>query len=1310
MRTILGHCGFAFVLFALAIASFQSVGRDRDRSTKSPCDYGTHELLSMKMEDAFSILMSLHSNVCLGPSWEDDIDQECIIQQQEQQQLANANEIAQEMGMVPEDYIDLSAKTKPPGDGDEKHPKKDHHREYHDPSKYHNKLSVDKRISLPDETNLFPFNVNGDAGVLTGFDEKCIDMFPNVNIMFYGESRTILYGCTNGVISLTPKDPGYSSPIMPASGPIVIAPFWADTDLSSSVDEKSGRIYYERIALDSEYASEYEEIIRENFPDQESFSATDIFLITYYRVYKYGSKQNYNTFQAAVAIQNQITFVFHRYATNGIQWYQVSGGTGYPALAVNAGDEFNYHAIPYSATSEVPKAAQESNVNRTGIWAFRVDTPLPFPDPSNQRTNLMRFFTTMGGANWPEKYGWGTATKIFLWFGVYCSTGCTEEQYQVNSCPVVKIVLESNQLEGDISAALLILKEFTYLEEIKLNGNWITGSIQDFSFPMLKKFEVGGNYISGLIPNFSGMPLLESLVLLNNPLSGTLHDFNNLPKLTSLGIGGSEDITGTIPNFKYMPLIDTIYIGDCNVYGSIPFFNNTVSLENLYLFGNRLTGPLPDNPNTPLLDSVLLSINELSGTIPNFQHYKRLTGLILNNNLLTGTIPNFSDLSRLSALYLSFNKLTGTLPEFDAVPQLAEILAYENELNGAVPNFKNLSSLVDLSLMTNKLTGPVQNFDSLPKLNILKLSNNYLEGTIPSLRFLGSLQILVLTNNKLNGSIPALTSLSGLKELNLGINQLSGQLPSFSAMPLLETLSLYDNLLTGMMNATSFANGLKHLRIFNNRLVGSVPRLSLSSLETLDISRNQFTGTLDSRIQIPSAKYIDFSNNLLTGSIPPPFGTLKNLQTILLSGNKFEGQLPDALWMLSNMVSLDLSDNNFSGDVGEFIVSSTDSGRRNYQSLLLDNNKLSGVLNWRVFGSTGQIQQLSLRNNNITRMGGLTSNLLWKRLDLSGNPLEGPIPESYSNFLQIDYLGALAPNLHHENNTLLPGFMRYTNQYNLEDRSKLFICPTIESNLNTTSTDISLMPSYYDHVFCQCLPNYFGFAGKCIECQDGCECPDGLSLKKCFASPDVRTVASLTPCPNVKACHAIISPTHPNAYAPEEPSTVCKEGYTDRVCSKCQSGYGMRGRSCIECDQASVYLSVFLMPCGVILFLFYLYKMQVKGTAKLRIIIFHSQTLSILSRVFSISDESDSTQESIFSIGSLQLPNLACVLESSSPVDILAFSYSRILLIIFAFLVFFHTSKGYLRDKVRSCHLSLLMASDSVHSCLPHIDHGYLIL
>ncbi|XP_061357900.1 receptor-like protein EIX1 isoform X2 [Gastrolobium bilobum] len=218
-----------------------------------------------------------------------------------------------------------------------------------------------------------------------------------------------------------------------------------------------------------------------------------------------------------------------------------------------------------------------------------------------------------------------------------------------------------------------------------------------------------------------------------------------------------------------------------------------------------------------------------------------------------------------------------------------------------------------------------------------------------------------------------------------------------------------NNLEEKIPNCIGSLGQLIELHLERNRLVSAIPPTmgNLSKLQTLDLSYNEFVGV-----------------------VPPTLGNLCNLQTLVLAHNEFDGVIPPTLGNLSNLQTLDLSYNDLVSNDLEWV-----SHLSNLRYLYLSNTTLFGVvdllssiskipsllelyLNW---CGLGQVNPKSIPHlNSSTSLGTLglahnelnSSTLSWMlnvskvltHLYLSGNELEGIIPQSFQNLGQLKEL------------------------------------------------------------------------------------------------------------------------------------------------------------------------------------------------------------------------------------------------------------------------------------------------------------------
>ncbi|XP_060049584.1 sushi, nidogen and EGF-like domain-containing protein 1 isoform X2 [Erinaceus europaeus] len=195
---------------------------------------------------------------------------------------------------------------------------------------------------------------------------------------FFGAQHTGLYVNNNGIVSFLKE----VSQFTPAAFPIakdrcVVAAFWADVD-----NRRAGDVFY-REAVDPSTLSRASSDVRRYFPELPDFSATWVFVATWYRVTFFGgsSSSPVNTFQTVLITDGKLSFTIFNYES--ITWttgtHASSGGnsSGLGGIAAqagfNAGDGQRFFSIPGSRTADMAEVEATTNVGEPGRWAFRID-------------------------------------------------------------------------------------------------------------------------------------------------------------------------------------------------------------------------------------------------------------------------------------------------------------------------------------------------------------------------------------------------------------------------------------------------------------------------------------------------------------------------------------------------------------------------------------------------------------------------------------------------------------------------------------------------------------------------------------------------------------------------------------------------------------------------------------------------------------------------------------------------------------------------------------------------------------------------
>ncbi|CAJ2655923.1 unnamed protein product [Trifolium pratense] len=442
---------------------------------------------------------------------------------------------------------------------------------------------------------------------------------------------------------------------------------------------------------------------------------------------------------------------------------------------------------------------------------------------------------------------------------------------------------------------------------------------------------------------------------------------------------------------------------------------NLTDITELYLDGVVISasGEEWGRPLSLLEGLRVLSMSScnLSGPIDSsLAKLQSLTVLKLSHNNLFSTPNFFANFSNLITLHLSSCGLNGFFPKDIFRMHTLKVLdiSHNKKLNGSLPDFPPLASLQYLNLANTNFSGPLPNtISNLKQLATIDLSYCQFNGTLPSsMSELTELVYLDLSSNNLSGPLPSFNMSKNLTYLSVSLNHLSGDLPS----------SHFE----GLINLVSIDLGFN---LFNGSMPASL--LKLPYLRELKLPSNQLSGFLGDFDSSPILEMLDLSSNNLQGKIPMSIFKLRTIRVIQLSSNKFNGTIQlDIIRRLSNLTLLGLSHNNLSVDIN-FRDDHDLSPFPKIRSVLLATCKLRGIPNFLRNQSTmisldlsgneiegpipnwiwqlESLMSLNLSKNSLTNFEGsfqnLSSNLF--TIDLSSNKLEGPISyiPKYANYL-----------------------------------------------------------------------------------------------------------------------------------------------------------------------------------------------------------------------------------------------------------------------------------------------------------------------
>ncbi|KAL1212487.1 Receptor-like protein 12 [Cardamine amara subsp. amara] len=246
----------------------------------------------------------------------------------------------------------------------------------------------------------------------------------------------------------------------------------------------------------------------------------------------------------------------------------------------------------------------------------------------------------------------------------------------------------------------------------------------------------------------------------------------------------------------------------------------------------------------------------------------------------------------------------------------------------------------------------------------------------------GQVISLELNNIFLNSSLKTNSSLFKLQyllHLEFGGCNLQGEIPSsLENLSRLTHLDLFGNNLVGEIPASiGNLNQLKYLNLEDNNLIGELPSSlgNISHLLHLELEDNHLVGEIPSSLgNLSRLLHLDLSSNKLVGEVPASIGNLKELTVMELEENMFSGKFPISFANLTKLYYFSVHENSFHGPFPKslFLIPSL-------KMVSLEGNQFTGPVEFENTSSSSKLQYLSLGRNR----------------------LDGPIPESISEFLNL---------------------------------------------------------------------------------------------------------------------------------------------------------------------------------------------------------------------------------------------------------------------------------------------------------------------
>ncbi|KAF8102001.1 hypothetical protein N665_0201s0293 [Sinapis alba] len=573
--------------------------------------------------------------------------------------------------------------------------------------------------------------------------------------------------------------------------------------------------------------------------------------------------------------------------------------------------------------------------------------------------------------------------------------------------------------------------------DLNLPGSFLNGSLRSnsglFKLQHLQSLNLSSNNLAGILPDSIGnLKYLRVLKLYGCSFFGKIpSSIGNLSYLTHLGLEGNG-FTGELPeSMGNLNKLTKLLLSTSKLSGN--FHHALLNLTELTWFdlhSNHLEGKLPSNMSSfSKLEHFDIGSNSFSGSIPpSLFMIPSLILLNLEKNSFSGPleIGNVSSPSKLETLNLGGNKLNGPIPGFISklvwltyldlsvwntgrgnhlkissslrLPSPIGLLSLASCNISEFPNFlRTQTSLYYLDISANRIKGKVPDWlwrspGGLRYVDISKNSLNGFDGPKDVIQT-SPIEMLDISSNIFQNLFPSLPN--STRFFSASDNQFSGEIPStICDLVSLDTLLLTNNRFSGSIPRCfkSFNTKLSILHLRNNKLSGNFPEESISvGLISLDVGRNQLSGELPrSLINCTQLEFLNVEDNKFNDTFPFWLRLLPDLQFLVLRSNEFHGPIysPGGSLSFPKLRIFDISKNVFTGVLpldyfaswnamssGVYI---TDNKQERFMGIIFSNYLKSVVL--------------AIKGSEMELLG--SGYRMYKTIDVSGNRLEGDIPQS----------------------------------------------------------------------------------------------------------------------------------------------------------------------------------------------------------------------------------------------------------------------------------------------------------------------------
>uniref|UniRef100_A0A1Q3FIC5 Putative low-density lipoprotein receptor n=1 Tax=Culex tarsalis TaxID=7177 RepID=A0A1Q3FIC5_CULTA len=215
--------------------------------------------------------------------------------------------------------------------------------------------------------------INEPSEILPRGDEEFAEIKLDIPAHFYSEKYDTLYINTNGILSFGSEFQNFLNLPFPIEYP-AIAPFYSNVD--TTLPNDTAAIVYFR-SIDGELLDRAGELVRSSFAEAGDFEAREVFVGTWEHVGHFNMKNDVtNSFQVALILGEEETYVQFLYPEHGINWIQGdTGDSGLPDVRAQAGfisEDGRFFQLQGSGTDNIKHLTVSSNMGEAGSWLFKV--------------------------------------------------------------------------------------------------------------------------------------------------------------------------------------------------------------------------------------------------------------------------------------------------------------------------------------------------------------------------------------------------------------------------------------------------------------------------------------------------------------------------------------------------------------------------------------------------------------------------------------------------------------------------------------------------------------------------------------------------------------------------------------------------------------------------------------------------------------------------------------------------------------------------------------------------------------------------